>query len=1363
MHSSKSLAYLVRILTLALLMFGGGWLGMQMVVPPGYASPLWPPAGLAIAFLLTSGRTAWPGILLGALASQFYAAMLFSGQLTANAIVSSLLIASGSTLQALLAVYLSHKWVASATPTLESPKQILAFSLLTGPLASLTAASVGISSLVTLDMLPANEAGSSWFNWWVGDTLGALLVTPLLLCMMAMPKKIWRPRLFSVAIPMLLTLGIISFTFAAVYDIEKQRTQMEFDGKAANINRLLVDSTHHLIDNSLTVADLFNVSSNVDRSTFAEFTHGLLSRHPEIQAMEWLPKIEFEQLAAFENKVRSEGFTDYIVSEIDQDGKLQAVKPRAYYFPILYIEPMAGNQTVLGLDSAADAKYWRPKQVAIASGMPSASEQIRQLQDPHGQPILFVSIPLYPPNAIGLKIEDLKGFVSLAVQPSRILERAVQGIDITGMGIDLRDLDAPPENADLYLRPLQHQLNPSYGLKTWQAEFWFCDRRWQLTISPGKEFVDEHGSTMPWTTLIGGLFFTSLMSVLLLIISGRAAQVEALVDARTLELKKANIELTNTEHILRESESRLRTLVESQPECVKLLRRDNTLLEINSAGLAMIGADSLEQVRNLNVTHLLLPEYREAFVQLSHQVFKGESGTLEFEILTLKGERRWMSTHAVPLRNASLRIIAALGITRDISEQKRNEASLKLAARVFGEAHEGILITDTHGNIIDVNPMFCEITGYSREEVLGKNPSILKSNRHSEEFYEEMWKSLLQTKHWQGEVWNCKKNGEIYAELLSLSALCNEQGEILYFIGLFSDITQSKQQQQMLELMAHYDPLTQLPNRTLFADRLLQAIAHSRRDKSLLAICFLDLDGFKPVNDQYGHDAGDQILIEVAERIKICVREEDSVSRHGGDEFALLMSNLHSIEECELAIKRLHEAIIAPYFIKGQAITIGVSSGITIYPLDEADSDTLLRHADHAMYQAKLAGKNRYQMFDSSQDQLVIDRNNHLREIQLAFDAKQFCLFYQPKIDLRSGEVTGVEALIRWIHPQRGMIPPLAFLPTIASSELEIHIGNWVIEQAWQQLKAWHDQGLMLEVSVNVSAYHLVSPNFSSHLEQLLKQAPQIDSRYLQLEILESTALDDLSAVNRVVKACRDAYGITIALDDFGTGYSSLAHLRHLPVDTVKIDKSFVRDMLDDPDDYAIVESVIGLGHAFRREVVAEGVEMYEQGTILLLLGCHLAQGYIIAKPMPSEQIANWVAQYQPHPDWLRYGETSMNSEQTLIAIRRIDLQQWLLRFADCLHPPANQNVLWPGMDANKTHFGRWLRKANYLHKYNPNRLEKIAQLYKDMLQLSGTLMHQFSAGEHTAARTGLDTVRQQQQQLDKLLQRLLDEPLKHV
>ncbi|MDO8939032.1 MAG: PAS domain S-box protein [Methylicorpusculum sp.] len=576
----------------------------------------------------------------------------------------------------------------------------------------------------------------------------------------------------------------------------------------------------------------------------------------------------------------------------------------------------------------------------------------------------------------------------------------------------------------------------------------------------------------------------------------------------------------------------------------------------------------------------------------------------------------------------------SVAFVSDITDRKLAEEKLQLAARVFGEAHEGIIITDALGNMIDVNPTFCEITGYSREQVIGKNPRILNSGKHSDLFFADIWLTLAKQNYWQGEVWNRKKNGELYAELLSISVLRDTQGRVVNYIGLFSDITESKHQQLALERLAHFDPLTQLPNRTLFGDRFNQAISHSKRNHSLLAICFVDLDGFKPVNDKFGHDTGDQVLIQVAERIKTHLREEDTVSRLGGDEFALLIGEMDSIDHCCQTMIRIHKAISEAYYINHQVITISASSGITLYPLDDSAPDTLIRHADHAMYQAKLAGKNRFHLFDNANKKDIIRLHSQLDEIADAFQQGQFCLYYQPKVNMQTGHIFGMESLLRWQHPSNGLITPEDFLYLVQCSQLEITIGNWVIEQALDQLDQWLKQGLNLELSINISYYQLLNSDFISHLTETLAKHPAIASKNLQLELLESTALGDLNAVAGILNICSSQLGVKIALDDFGAGYSSLTHMRHLPADTIKLDYSFVRNMLTNTRDDAIITGVIALSHAFKRQVIAEGVETVEQGLHLLALDCQLAQGFAIAAAMPPESIINWIASYRGCPEW---------------------------------------------------------------------------------------------------------------------------------
>jgi len=660
-------------------------------------------------------------------------------------------------------------------------------------------------------------------------------------------------------------------------------------------------------------------------------------------------------------------------------------------------------------------------------------------------------------------------------------------------------------------------------------------------------------------------------------------------------------------------------------------------------------------------------------------------------------------------------IESIIQLTTIVIERKKSDEKLQLLSRIYNQTHEGITITDTDGKIIDVNPTFCKITGYTRSEILGQNPSILSSGKQSHEFYAEMWDTLNQVGHWQGEVWNRKKSGEVYAELLTISSIQDENDKTTHHVGLFSDITANKEQQKALEFMAHYDVLTQLPNRSLFVDRFNQAIAHSKRTDTLLAICFLDLDEFKPVNDSYGHDVGDQLLIQVAERIKDSIRQEDTVSRQGGDEFAILLSDIDSPFQGEQMLQRLINKIAQPYFINNNTISISASIGVSLYPLDKSDLDTLLRHADQAMYQAKSAGKNRFQLFNAEDDQQSTQRQNRLSDIEKAMSSDEFSLYYQPKVNMKTGEVFGVEALIRWIHPEKGIIPPLDFLPIIEGTELEVKIGNWVIKQALKQLDIWDRQGIKLEVSVNISSNHLQSSTFFAYLDTALSDHPNISSKLLQLEILESSALGDLAAISNIIKTCQDVLGVNVALDDFGTGYSSLTHLRNLPANTIKIDQSFVRDILDDPDDFSIIDGIVGLAESFNRDIIAEGVETTEHGLMLLLMGCDQAQGYGISRPIPANDLANWLNQYSPNQEWFDYGNKYHSVKEIKIKLLRLTTQHWFEKFEQTFQMAEGDNKKWPLINHKKCHHGAWIERARKEQLFSNTWLENLDQIHERM------------------------------------------------
>ncbi|WP_051534706.1 sensor domain-containing protein [Deefgea rivuli] len=612
------------------------------------------------------------------------------------------------------------------------------------------------------------------------------------------------------------------------------------------------------------------------------------------------------------------------------------------------------------------------------------------------------------------------------------------------------------------------------------------------------------------------------------------------------------------------------------------------------------------------------------------------SHTVEMRCKTKQGDWLWVLTsgRVVSWSEDGLPLMMS-GTHTDISERKRHDLALRESGVVFDNSYEGIMVLGADQLIAKINPAFTRITGYSDIEAIGQSPHILSSGQHDAAFYQEMWHSVSTHDFWRGELCNRRKNGAIYIELLSISVVRDARFAIQYYIGIFSDITLLKAHAMELDRVAHYDALTGLPNRRLLSDRLTRSINRTARSGKLCAICFLDLDGFKTVNDQYGHAIGDLLLIGVAENLQAVLRADDTLARLGGDEFVLILSEVGSPAECTLILDRVLAAASAAVQIEGLSIRISASIGVSLYPEDNVDADTLLRHADQAMYLAKEAGKNRYQLFDPESDRQAQLHRKALEFMWLALERNEFVLHYQPKVDLENGEVVGAEALIRWQHPESGLLHPAEFLTHLYGSELEHALGEWVIHAALQQAAQWVRAGLQIKISVNVSANHLLRADFSEHLQAALARYPEVQRSNFELEVLETAAIGDMQQAVETLHRCK-AMGVKFSLDDFGTGFSSLTYLRKLPIDTLKIDQSFVREMLTNPDDLGIVKSVIQLAAVFHRQVIAEGVETMAHGALLLELGCRFAQGYGIAKPMPAEDFPAWCIEWQTKAAWLQ-------------------------------------------------------------------------------------------------------------------------------
>jgi diguanylate cyclase (GGDEF)-like protein/PAS domain S-box-containing protein len=612
------------------------------------------------------------------------------------------------------------------------------------------------------------------------------------------------------------------------------------------------------------------------------------------------------------------------------------------------------------------------------------------------------------------------------------------------------------------------------------------------------------------------------------------------------------------------------------------------------------------------------PDDRELVEQAWKNALHGVPYDVEHRIL-VDGKIKWVRELADFDFDADTnRAVFAIGTIHDISAHKEEESALRLAARVLESSGEAILITDEKVRVVSVNHAFVGMSGYRSEEVMGNNPSMLASGRHDTDFYRDMWDDLARHGYWQGEVWDKHKSGRIYPKWMSITAVRDEHGEVVNYIAISRDITEQNEAEKNIHFLAYFDVLTGLPNRTLLRDRLGQMIAASHRDKQQFALLFMDLDRFKYINDSMGHSVGDRLLQAVALRIQEHVREEDTVARLGGDEFIVL---LRETGESGAAVvsKKLLETLATPYDLDGQVISTQASIGISIFPDHADDSDTLIKNADMAMYRAKEDGRNNYQFFKPEMNFRVDLLFSMEKDLRLALERDEFSLHYQPQVDLGSGMLSGVEALIRWNHPQKGAVSPAEFIPVAEETGQIIAIGEWVLRTACAQMVEWRQQGMTgLTMAVNLSMRQLRQPLLDELVKTVLAESG-LEPKFLELEITEGIMMGDNQVAMHFLNEMHKL-GVHLSIDDFGTGFSSLNYLKKLPVDKLKIDQSFVRDIEIDESDAAIIRSIISLGHRLNLRVIAEGVETQEQLDFLRIRGCDEMQGYFYARPMPATE-----------------------------------------------------------------------------------------------------------------------------------------------
>jgi diguanylate cyclase (GGDEF)-like protein/PAS domain S-box-containing protein len=661
-------------------------------------------------------------------------------------------------------------------------------------------------------------------------------------------------------------------------------------------------------------------------------------------------------------------------------------------------------------------------------------------------------------------------------------------------------------------------------------------------------------------------------------------------------------------------------------DIILLIDAGGRILDANERAIAAYGR-AREELIGANAASLRSAAQMETF-RSDWERAQHEDGIV-FETVHQRADG---STFPVEVSSRAIRVDGSVlrqSIIRDISERKESEERASLWANVLENSAEGIIVTDASRKILDVNKAFTDVTGYAPHEAIGQDPSFLKSGRHDDAFYHVMWRSIRESGRWQGEIWNRRRNGEIYPGWLSITAARNAAGTLTHYVGVFSDITERKESAERIHFLVTHDSLTGLPNRSVINDLIVQALAVARRKTAALALLFLDLDRFKTINDSLGHPAGDTLLQRVAARLAAGIRDEDKVARLGGDEFLILLPELARGEDAGIVADKVLAALREPLDVDGRALRISASIGISIYPDDGSDAATLIKNADAAMYHAKERGRNNYQFFTADMNTRAFEALAMDMSLRGAVQRDEFRLEYQPLIDGGSGTIVAAEALIRWHHPELGLIPPSGFIPIAEERGLIVPIGEWVLREACSQVRRWLDAGVAaVAVGVNVSAVQFRQPGFAASVRTILSECG-IEPRYLQLEVTESIIMRDAEQTIAVLEEL-SAMGVSLSIDDFGTGYSSLSYLRRFPIDRLKIDRSFVHDITTSADAAAIASAIIGMGRTMNLRVVAEGVETAAQLAFLVGERCDELQGYHIARPMEAARLSALLAAAKP-------------------------------------------------------------------------------------------------------------------------------------
>ena len=1155
------------VFTTVVLFYFAGKLTLSLSLPPSYATAIWPPAGIGLAAALLWGNRVLPGIFLAELLIHYQIYDISALLESPLELLVFFLNPVNSVIRAWLGCVLVKKY-AGYPNALISTRLIILFFLLAGPVATFLPAILSVYGLTLTGIIIKQDLVFSFLTWWIGDCTGILVFTPIFFIFFDRSHRIWRQRLLTLGLPLcvMFVITAASYLFAQQYEVGRLRKIISTESHI--ISNALQDEFQHHIATLLMYRDLAVSHKLISEADFRLFSLLAFDHHADISHFAWL------------DAIKNQGGHDFITK---------------------YLATNKGNNSVdfNSITELANKPDLNSRFVTVT-----------------GKNELAVFMPVVETGE--KSCQCLKGLVAEVFNIKKFVETALDKENIEHLVIKISATNSDGQKQSVFQSNNIQELFDPLALANHDV-ISLGDQKWLLEVAPDKKFLSEYYSWSVWQLLAGGMFLTGFMSIGLLILTAQNESVRSEVDKRTEELKESNSKLLT-------SEQQFRKLVQTQSAIV--WRADPVtcrFLFVSDEAESLLGYPVAQWLNEADfwLQHIHEEDRETAIAYCALKTRNHQNLDFEYRMIAADGRYIWLRDY-VHLTVDNGEVTEMSGFIIDITKQKQAEEQLRLAATTF-ESQQGIMITDKNFNILQVNKAFTEITGYSQEEVLGKNPRILSSGHHDKAYFQDFWKQIMTHGRFEGEMLNRRENGEVYPEWQTITAVKNDKGEVTHYVSVFSDITEKKDAENKIHAMAFYDPLTKLPNRRLLLNRFDQELATAKRHKQFGALIFLDLDHFKLLNDSQGHLVGDELLIQVANRLLTTLREEDTPARLGGDEFVVLLhansENLSTVaDQAWVVAEKIKERLNKPFMLNQYQHQISTSIGITLFPDNHKSPAQILQQADTAMYRSKASGRNAISFFHPSMQEAADLRLNLEQDLRIAIDNGRFILCYQPQMD-SGGAVLGAEALIRWEHLNKGMLLPVDFIPVAEESSLILDIGRWVLLEACNQIKAWQEAGIKPQhISVNVSSRQFRQPDFVDQVKHAIDSSG-IAPYLLGIELTESVMIVDINDTIQKMKALK-ALGISIAVDDFGTGYSSLMYLKQLPIDALKIDQGFIRDILTDASDAVIVETIISMAQHLNLFVVAEGVETAEQFNLLKQQGCPAFQGYYFSHPLPAAEYA---------------------------------------------------------------------------------------------------------------------------------------------